>query len=98
MNKYQYEVFIKALNLDKFEDEFQKEAKFISTNHDNIFRIIELFKNSDLKISDDDKASFAVGLKLFIEIIFKNKNEALFKELFPIAKSTMQIIHKNLDK
>lgn len=52
-------------------------------NHDDIFRIIEVLKEKN-PFDDKEKAvEFAIGLKMFSEVMIKNKNNPLFDELFP---------------
>ncbi|QKF65346.1 DUF3861 family protein [Campylobacter corcagiensis] len=85
MEKYKYEVSFKDLS-------DQKEIKFNSTNHDDVFNIISRFRDLDINVSSDDKIAFIVGLKLFIETILKNKNEKPFNELFPMLKDMMKVV------
>ena len=46
-------------------------------NHDDIFKIVELMRSrGDLK--ENDATAFALGLKLFSEVMLENKQNPLF--------------------
>ena len=67
---------------------------FISKNHDDVFNIVELIRSRGL-FSSDDAASFAVGLKMFSEIMLQNKEHYLFKDFAPHFKDFMATLkHK----
>jgi hypothetical protein len=64
------------------------ELKF--DNHDEVFSIIEKIKEKD-PFSDQEQATeFALGLKLFSEVMIKNRNHPLFEELTPAFGSFMK--------
>lgn len=52
-------------------------------NHDNILAIIEILKEKDPFENKDQAVEFAIGLKMFSEIMIKNRNNPLFEELMP---------------
>jgi hypothetical protein len=49
-------------------------------NHDDIFAIIERLRQRDPFQSKDQATQFAIGLKLFSEIMLKNKQHPLFED------------------
>ena len=59
-------------------------------NHDDIFSIIERLKERNLFEEPGQATEFAIGLKLFSEVMIKNRQHPLFEELAPAFKSFMQ--------
>lgn len=60
-----------------------RNITFNFNNHDDIFHLIDLTKDS---FGFEDKAQnteFMVGLKLFSEVMLKNRKHELFEEFFP---------------
>ncbi|WP_312922070.1 DUF3861 domain-containing protein [Empedobacter brevis] len=58
-------------------------------NHDEIFKIIEMIKSKNPFDDENQSVEFALGLKLFLEVVMKNKEHALFEELIPAIKTFM---------
>lgn len=52
-------------------------------NHDDIFSIIETLKKRDFFGNEDQSVEFAIGLKLFSEVMLKNKDHELFRDFLP---------------
>ena len=59
-------------------------------NHDEIFEIIERIKAKDLFASKEQATEFAIGLKMFSEVMIKNRNLPLFEELKPAFQNFMK--------
>ena len=62
--------------------EGQGSLQFEADNHDDIFAVVEKLRQR----SDFDEASataFGVGLKLFSEVMLKNREHPLFTEFGP---------------
>ncbi|MNG34261.1 hypothetical protein D3C84_1207070 [compost metagenome] len=59
-------------------------------NHDNIFTIIERMKNRDIFKTKDQAAEFAIGLKMFSEVMLKNRENELFTEFRPAFSEFMK--------
>lgn len=53
------------------------------TNHDDIFSIIERLKANGLFGDEQQSVEFAIGLKLFSEVMLRHRNDSLFEELMP---------------
>ena len=69
------------------ELEPKKELEFDFDNHDEIFGIIERIKAKNPFGDEAQAIEFALGLKLFSEVMLKNRKHQLFEELneaFPI--------------
>lgn len=60
-----------------------RSIEFDFDNHDNILDILELVKDRNLFQSKNEDIEFVVGLKLFGEVLLKNRNHPLFTELAP---------------
>src|SRR5690606_9550689 len=60
-----------------------KSVEFEFENHDNVFDIIEIIKKSDRFTNDNENTQFVIGLKLFSDIMMRNKNTALFEDFVP---------------
>lgn len=58
-------------------------------NHDEIFHIIDLVKKKKLFKKENQSVEFAIGLKLFTEVMLKNRKNVLFTELAPEIKKFM---------
>ncbi|GEM50436.1 DUF3861 domain-containing protein [Empedobacter brevis] len=58
-------------------------------NHDEIFKIIEMIKSKNPFDDENQSVEFALGLKLFLEVVMKNKEHPLFEELIPAIKTFM---------
>lgn len=52
-------------------------------NHDNIFGIIARLQEKNPFDDENQAAEFAIGLKMFSEVMLKNKDNSLFDELMP---------------
>ena len=59
-------------------------------NHDEIFGIIERIQQKDPFNNSAQAAEFALGLKLFSEVMIKNRDNPLFAELLPAFKPFME--------
>lgn len=75
------------IKLDKYDDEGAEtessSIEFDFENHDDIFKVIALLKERK-RFSDDQQATeFAVGLKLFSEVMLRNRDSELFKDFVP---------------
>lgn len=68
----------------------QISTSFKLTNHDNIFSIISKLKEKKIFITQNETEEFAIGLKLFSEIMLRNRDNELFSELGPEFKKFMK--------
>jgi uncharacterized protein YfkK (UPF0435 family) len=66
---------------------------FEARNHDDLFDIVRKIQGRN-QFSQDEAAAFAIGLKLFSEVMLHNKDHALFREFLPQFGEFM----KNLKK
>lgn len=66
-----------------------KSVTFEFENHDNILDIIDRVQNSKL-FSEADTKQFVVGLKLFSEVMMKNKHNPVFADIIPVFGQFMK--------
>lgn len=59
-------------------------------NHDNVFSIIEYLQQKDPFNDQQEATQFAIGLKMFSEVMLKNKNNPLFEDLMPCFGAFMK--------
>ena len=67
-----------------------KSIEFEFENHDNIFSLIEMTKDSDRFENKTDNTEFILGLKLFSEVMIRNRNNPLFEDFAPSFKEFMK--------
>lgn len=90
-------------NLYKFTIEHLEDAKgngvevnplvFETKNHDDIFKIVEQMEGK-MQLDNQDTKALLIGLKLFSEVMLKNKDSKPFKELLPHFKNFMKELKK----
>lgn len=80
-NKYHLTLTYQGNNDEASSDQKSLELDF--ENHDEIFDIIEKVKQKDPFSDEQQSIEFALGLKMFSEIMLKNRKHKLFEELNP---------------
>ena len=92
MKQHTYEVTLKHIaDAQGNPSTYADTLSFNSYNHDDIFKVLQMIKNS--QILDDEAAKpFAVGLKLFSEVMLEHKNLPLFKDFMPHFGQFMKAI------
>jgi hypothetical protein len=88
-----YRITVEYLKDIKGESVEKEPLTFETTNHDEIFQIVERTTKKGL-FDADESAAFAVGLKLFSEVMLNNKDNDLFKPLRPAFGEFMQRLKK----
>lgn len=78
-----YRITLEHLPTEGVEIELNEPLVFEFQNHDEIFTIIERVKAKKTFANDDEATQFVLGLKLFSEVMLKNKRNPLFTELKP---------------
>ena len=71
------------LEESKQKDDELKTLEFEFSNHDDLFKVIEMVKSKNLFDNENYSIEFALGLKLFSEVMLKHKDHPLFEELKP---------------
>lgn len=72
-----------------------KSIVFEFGNHNNILALIERTKDNDRFENKSQNIEFMVGLKLFSEIMLKNRNNSLFEEFSPAFAQFMKKLKRN---
>ncbi|MFC0342933.1 DUF3861 domain-containing protein [Epilithonimonas hispanica] len=84
-----YQLDLKEIKL-KDGSEGTKNLSFEFDNHDDLFNIFEVIKSKKIFKEDNTAQEFALGLKLFTEVMLKNKQHPLFEELRPAILEFMK--------
>ena len=94
MNKKsnKYKLKLELLELVRPDEKVYEPLEVEFDNHDNIFAIIEKMKNRDRFKTKQQSIEFAIGLKLFSEVMLKNKENPLFEEFRPAFGALMKKI------
>ena len=78
-----YRLTLEQLSLVKEGAALQSPMHMEFENHDEIFGIIEIVKEKNLFGDKRHSTEFAIGLKMFSEVMLKHKTHPLFEEIFP---------------
>lgn len=90
-----YRLTLELLHTATGAPETPKHLEIEVENHDELFRIIDKVKEKNPFNKDSQAIEFAIGLKLFSEVMLKNRNHELFEELGPAFGPFMKRL-KNL--
>ena len=78
-----YKLRLELLELLRPDDKTYEPIDLEFENHDNIFEIIERMKSRNRFNTEQQSVEFAIGLKLFSEVLLKNKDNPLFEDFRP---------------
>ena len=87
-----YKLKLELLELLRLDDKVYEPIELEFGNHDNIFNIIERMKKRNRFKTEQDSVEFAIGLKLFSEVMLKNKVNPLFEDFRPAFRELMKKI------
>lgn len=92
MNKRtnKYRIKLELLETAKADETVYEPIELEFDNHDNIFVIIERMKNRDLFETKQQAVEFAIGLKMFSEVMLKNRKIELFSDFRPAFSEFMK--------
>jgi hypothetical protein len=68
----------------------QKSIEFEFENHDDIFNIIDKMQEMDIFGDKGQAVEFALGVKLFSEVLLNHRENPLFDELKPAFATFMK--------
>ena len=86
-----YKIKLELLSTAKQDDTVVYEPIELEfENHDNIFSIIQRLQSKELFENKNQTAEFAIGLKMFSEVMLKNRTHPLFSEFSPAFKEFMK--------
>jgi hypothetical protein len=89
---HQYKIQLEYLKNNKGEIMEQEPLTFEFQNHDDIFKIIEMSIQRNSFPAQQDNIEFALGLKLFSEVMLRNKDNSLFEDFIPVFQQLMKKI------
>ena len=78
-----YKLSLEQLSVLKEEKRVDDVLELEFSNHDELFEIVEKVKSKKLFNSEEESTEFALGLKLFTEVMLRNKKHPLFEDLRP---------------
>lgn|SRR5690606_18372085 len=87
---HEYEIIFKHVKNNKGEILDNSAIEFIFKNHDDIDVILEKLGEKNLFNDDEQTKQFVIGLKLFGDIMMRNKDMELFSEIQPAFISFMK--------
>jgi hypothetical protein len=87
---HEYEITFKHLKNNKGEILANKAIDFVFANHDDIDVILEKLGEKNLFNDAEQTKQFVIGLKLFGDILIRNKDMELFSEIQPAFISFMK--------
>lgn len=90
MKGHRYRLTLDYLEDAKGQPEVRPPLQFEVKNHDDLYAIVERVKAKGLFADDDEATAFAIGLKLFREVMLHNRKLDLFQELDPHFSSFMK--------
>ncbi len=85
-----YKLTLEEISLAREEDIRNAPLTLEFDNHDNIFSIINAIKSKNIFDDENQSTEFAIGLKMFTEVVLKNRDLELFKELQPAIGEFMK--------
>ncbi|MDT3251608.1 DUF3861 domain-containing protein [Serratia sp. root2] len=95
MPGHRFRITVEALNDRKGDPVDKAPLSFEVENHDDILGIVERIKaREDLNFGEDKSAAFAVGLKLFSEVMIENRKHPVFAPLREAFKEFMMGLKK----
>lgn len=95
---HQYKLTLEYLKDAKGETMQAAPVELNFQNHDDIFSIIERLKAKDFFGDSNQSAELAIGLKLFGEVMLRNRNHPLFEDLTPVWGNFMKKLKAAPDK
>ncbi|MFA5619848.1 MAG: DUF3861 domain-containing protein [Weeksellaceae bacterium] len=87
---HQYELTFKYLKNNKGEIMDKTPISLPFQNHDDIYKIIEILNEKNLFRDASQTNQFVLGLKLFGDVMMKNKDLELFSEMRPAFMDFMK--------
>ncbi|SNR80498.1 DUF3861 domain-containing protein [Hymenobacter mucosus] len=87
---YTYRLHLEQVHSPQPDSSQPEPLKLEFENHDDLFRIISLMQQRDPFVEPGQATEFAIGLKLFGEVLLKNRQHPLFEEFGPAFGAFMK--------
>ena len=78
-----YKLTLEQVSVRKDDATLSEPIVLEFENHDEIFNIIEVLRKKNLFNDENQSVEFAIGLKMFSEVMLKNKTNPLFENFSP---------------
>lgn len=79
-----YKIYIeKVENPSETKNELRSTEELLFESHDDLFRIFESAKSKNIFNDEEQAVQFSLGLKLFSEVMLKNRENPIFEQLKP---------------
>ena len=85
-----YRMTLERVSLPEMDDVPVEPIQLEFENHDEIFRIIDVIRTKNLFGNEHQSVEFAIGLKMFSEVLLKNRNLPLVKDFMPALGDFMK--------
>lgn len=85
MREHRYRITLEHLATAAQGQPQHPPLSFEAGNHDDIFAIVERIRGND-QFDAETSAQLALGLKLFSEVMLKNRKHPLFEEIQPAIR------------
>lgn len=89
--KHQFRITVEQIPDDEDKATVHPPLTFTATNHDNILAIVERIQARN-QFTPETAAAFAVGLKLFGEVMLEHRHDPLFADFQPHFKAFMKVL------
>ena len=91
MKGHRYRLTLEYLADAKGRPEIRPPLEVEFTNHDDLYDIVERIKAKGL-FESDEATCFAIGLKLFREVMLHHRRSEVFQELDPHMSAFMKAL------
>jgi hypothetical protein len=89
--KHQFRITVEQIADNHGNPGTHPPLTFITGNHDNILDIVTRIQARG-QFSPESAAAFAIGLKLFGEVMLENRQDPLFADFQPHFKEFMKVL------
>lgn len=84
--EHRYRITLEHLSGPKEETPLNEPLSFETGNHDDLFVILDRALNKGI-LDAENARSLALGLKLFTEVMLKNRDEPIFEDIRPAMRA-----------
>lgn len=95
VKEYKYRVNLISINNE--DENGVKGLDFEIANHDDLFRLLTLVQGK-LGLDVDQEQGFLIGLKMFSEVLIKNRQNPLFIQMKQSMGEIMSILKNHIKK
>ncbi|MDR0806047.1 MAG: DUF3861 domain-containing protein [Enterobacteriaceae bacterium] len=97
MPPYRYRITVDSLDDQQDASELPESLQFEFEHNENIFTIVERLRTHE-NISEDEAATFGVGLKLFGSVLRTHRNDPIGESLWPHFLEFMKTLKQGVRK